>query len=235
MGKNRNIYRKRGTGKSQITCAGCGNVFTALICLNRKYCSDCGYGRGKGRPALSDEARKELFWSRVRKAGEDECWPWFGGIFRGGYGAFFVNGKVKKAHRMALEIFLGRPIQHGLLVIHSCDNPPCCNPRHLREGTVRDNAQDMMNRKRYNWNHPKETIARGNQNGSRKYPERLYRGKDASLKSASKLTEKTVLEIRAYRKNGVKLKILAVMYGVAEAQISRAANGVRWSWLKDGL
>jgi len=33
-------------------------------------------------------------------------------------------------------------------VNHHCDNPPCCNPRHLYEGTPQQNVNDMKNRGR---------------------------------------------------------------------------------------
>lgn len=33
-------------------------------------------------------------------------------------------------------------------VLHSCDNPPCCNPKHLRLGTVLENNEDMKRRQR---------------------------------------------------------------------------------------
>lgn len=36
-----------------------------------------------------------------------------------------------------------------MLVIHSCDNPPCCNPKHLRVGTHADNAEDRSRRGRH--------------------------------------------------------------------------------------
>lgn len=32
--------------------------------------------------------------------------------------------------------------------MHSCDNPPCVNPKHLSEGTARLNAQDRESKGR---------------------------------------------------------------------------------------
>jgi hypothetical protein len=29
------------------------------------------------------------------------------------------------------------------VIMHTCDNPHCCNPRHLRAGSYADNIQDM--------------------------------------------------------------------------------------------
>jgi hypothetical protein len=37
-----------------------------------------------------------------------------------------------------------------LLVLHSCDTPACCNPKHLRLGTQAENVADIVSRGRFN-------------------------------------------------------------------------------------
>lgn len=50
-------------------------------------------------------------------------------------------------HRIFYEKFIGE-IPLGLLVMHSCDNPPCVNPDHLFIGTHQDNVDDAMSKGR---------------------------------------------------------------------------------------
>ena len=67
-----------------------------------------------------------------------------------GYGQAFHNGKVTKAHRVALANHQGIEIPPAdVHCLHSCDNPVCVNPEHLRWGTAKDNARDARARNRY--------------------------------------------------------------------------------------
>lgn len=81
------------------------------------------------------------------------CWlfdnPTYG---KGGsyefYGSIVYKGKHLGAHR-AVWIATKGPIPDGMLVLHTCDRPPCCNPDHLFIGTHQDNTQDMIEKDRH--------------------------------------------------------------------------------------
>lgn len=95
----------------------------------------------------SDHVR---FWSHVAFAGSDECWEWKASRHRLGYGNFRIGGKKLGksaiAHRFAFASFHGREPKGQIL--HSCDNPPCCNPAHLSEGSMEENMAQMAARGR---------------------------------------------------------------------------------------
>ena len=68
-----------------------------------------------------------------------------------GYGTIYVSGKIRATHRVAWETWRGE-IPFGVMVLHSCDNPPCINPDHLFLGSRSDNALDSVVKGR--WNRP---------------------------------------------------------------------------------
>lgn len=91
----------------------------------------------------------ERLWDKIEKRGSDECWLWKAKSFANyGYGRLEVNGKPVRAHRLVYEETYG-PIPENLMVRHTCDNPLCCNPKHLILGTQTDNMRDMLERGRY--------------------------------------------------------------------------------------
>ena len=91
----------------------------------------------------------ERFWSKVDKSGE--CWEWTAATNSTGYGQFLWNKSPRLAHRVAWMLHTEAddllPPEDKLL--HSCDNPLCVRPSHLRVGTQKDNAKDMMDRGRW--------------------------------------------------------------------------------------
>lgn len=87
------------------------------------------------------------FWQNVEAGDEDVCWPWLGTISAGGYGVFWACGYNSRANRISLFLSVGAPADASMLALHSCDNPSCCNPKHLRWGTAKENTNDFIVRK----------------------------------------------------------------------------------------
>ena len=83
------------------------------------------------------------FWSKVDVGRPGVCWEWKArSCNEHGYGVIRVDGRLVKAHRLAL-IAMGVDVPGGAVVMHACDNPPCCNPAHLRVAAQADNIADM--------------------------------------------------------------------------------------------
>ena len=76
------------------------------------------------------------------------CHNFLGCKTTGGYGRIRVNGVHWMAHRYALHAHLRRPLKDGCVVMHSCDNPACVNPEHLKEGTQKENMEDCKSKGR---------------------------------------------------------------------------------------
>lgn len=91
----------------------------------------------------------ERFWAKVdTSGGPDACWPWTGSRYAKGYGSFRVtHDRAVTASRFAYELANG-PLADGMFALHSCDNPPCCNARHLRAGTAEENTAEMVSKGR---------------------------------------------------------------------------------------
>jgi len=69
-------------------------------------------------------------------------WPYL--LDRDGYGVVKIKGKMKKAHRVAKEIEIGRRLSKDEIVMHNCHNRACYNSKHLKIGTVKENSYDTI-------------------------------------------------------------------------------------------
>lgn len=79
----------------------------------------------------------ERFFAKVGHA--ERCWLWNGACNPQGYALFWSEGKVKAAHRVAYEWFIGA-IPKGLQLDHLCRVRHCVNPVHLEPVSNRENA-----------------------------------------------------------------------------------------------
>ena len=146
------------------------------------------------------------FWNGVRIRKANQCWIWNRAVDDHGYGRTSDHlAKNKKASRKAWELKNG-PIPKGMCVLHRCDNPPCCNPRHLFLGTKADNTRDM--------------VMKGRAGG----------GSLPGIKNpCSKLTESQVLEIRKNFVPGYgNTAKLARKYGVSGTAIYQVVRKIKW-------
>lgn len=125
--------------------------------------------------------------------GPDDCWEWKGRRNKCGYGEIEIGTTPFGVHRIVAAIFLGPHPDWVEVVMHTCDNPPCCNPAHLVYATQADNLEDARRKGRV-------VYAFGLNNGN------------------SKLTEDQVKQIK---ESSEKQSILAARYNVTQPYISQ--------------
>lgn len=160
--------------------------------------------RGPGRPANTPD----VLWAKIDRRGPDECWPWLGWKNHQGYGRTEIKDRSYFAHRVIyalthpgeIELSAPRDANERGFVMHTCDNPVCCNPAHLRLGTHRDNMQDK--------------IAKG------RAPD--FKGERGPR---AKLTAQDVADIRWIASKGIAASEMARLYGVHKSTIKHAISG----------
>ena len=151
------------------------------------------------RPRIHRLSEKQLrnFWKRVKKT--RGCWKWTGGHNSSGRAAIKLYGVQMVAPRVSYAVH--NQVDPGQWdVLHTCDNPSCVKPQHMKLGIPLDNASDRENKDR------------GNQ----------PRGESHGL---SKLTDDQIIEIR----NAPSSRGLAKKYGVVRQIIWRIRTGKRWT------
>jgi hypothetical protein len=181
----------------QYICESCGTMFTRHQRPHGKnpfrFCS---------RSCKNHLSFEQRFWSKVDIGDPDACWLWRAGA-AGGYGIISRNGRIARAHRVSWE-FANRRQSKAEVIRHVCDNPLCCNPAHLMEGTKADNRNDMVER------------GRG----------RFLRGEELPF---SKLTEDHVLDMREAFASGESKSALARRFGVGWTTVYQVVRGDTWS------
>ena len=170
---------------------------------NRKYGSPVALGRKASdfRGMNSIERFNEM----VEVDHETGCWEWQGGKDKDGYGVFRGNTDdgvmYNRAHRFSIAYFKDEHPSEGENVMHTCDNPSCCNPNHLEIGTVADNQRDKIKKGRASFQIGKH-------------------------KPAAKITEDIVIKIRADNR---LQKEIASEYGLKQTTISDIKRRRSWA------
>ena len=132
------------------------------------------------------------------------CRLWQAGKDRDGYGMFWIDGKTKRANRVALMIEKGDDFNPDLQVNHHCPNQPdCVNPECLYQGTQRQNVLDAI------WDGT-HVDNRGSKNRQ------------------SKLTEDDIPVIRQRYADGETQQSIANDYAVGRRTIGRIIKGDTW-------
>lgn len=89
---------------------------------------------------------EQRFLSFVEKT--DSCWLWQGYVMKAGYGQFSINNIMKRAHRVAYELWV-EEIPDGSVVHHRCAVRHCVNPEHLQIVSPQENMAEMLERHSY--------------------------------------------------------------------------------------
>lgn len=140
------------------------------------------------------------FAARLRRRANG-CLEWTGFCDPvGRYGRVKRGRKNFWTHRYAFQLANGRaPIGN---VLHTCDNPPCCEPSHLREGNAKQNMQ--------------EAVARG----------RMASGERVG---GAVMTRTKVRELRRLLAAGDHSQAeLGEMFGISQPAVSKIKRGLTW-------
>lgn len=143
-GCNKQTYSdgKRVNSKSHLTTKYCRKHYTWLET------------RGSLKPTKFSQGslieRFKLRLDEIEKP-NDDCWIWIFAHNGKGYGFIgeTIDGKefCRLAHRVSYQYHYG-DLTDDLMVLHSCDNPKCINPAHLRKGTCSENIQEAFDKGR---------------------------------------------------------------------------------------
>lgn len=158
-------------------------------------------------PFLTEEIKNRIFSYIDFK--EKSCWNWTGTLTRAGYGVLRINGSNYYAHRLSYKVFNNKEPNDELEIIHSCDNPKCCNPDHLTEATHKLNMQDAIfkGRSAFGENHGNATLSNEEVEEIKKMYQQGYLQEDIARKF--EIRQQTVSRIVNYRRRNSKSERVA--------------------------
>lgn len=148
------------------------------------------------------------FWSKVQRT--DGCWLWTGsrsgGSSRAKYGQFtYTIGPNQQrhvnTHVYSYELAHGS-VPDGLEVMHTCNNPRCVRPDHLKAGTHKQNVADAVR-------------------------DGLYRKRDERGRKPRKLTAEQVQEIVDLHRGGMRQNRIAQRFDVSTTTVCLILSGKR--------
>ena len=146
-------------------------------------------------------ATQERFWSKVAKAGDDDCWEWTAAT-RYGYGEIKIQGKQVRAHRVAFAIANEKHYESFGTIHHTCRNRSCVNPAHL-------------------------ALMAGRGEHAAAHPEFTHRDRSGVRNGRARLTLNDVAQIRALIAEHVPQRKIAPLFGVSISTVAMIATGKR--------
>lgn len=203
--------------------------YSARLERGEKWCGECRdwhprseFGRDAKKPdGLRSACRASLrsnrprpvrepaerFFEKVDRNHPSGCWIWLGAKDPGGYGRFMVGRRSEGTKRAILAHRFSYELVHGPCsapcLMHTCDNPPCVNPDHLKPGTVAENNADMARK------------GRASRTG----------GTSGDDHPRAKLTAADVIEIR---RSKTPVADLCARFGVTKHAIYSVRSGKSW-------
>lgn len=129
----------------------------------------------------------------------NDCLEWHIGSDKNGYGRISINKNRYKTTRVVCQLVYGEPTPNQQ-ALHSCDNPPCINPDHLRWGTIQDNHKD-----------------------------RAVRNRSAgAIQGTARYTDKDIYEIRKMLAEGIDTSIIRAKFQLNKSTFHNIRRNKTW-------